>query len=165
MVAEVHRYILPAAFALLPEPMQSERAAAMVLAIGLQESRFLHRRQLENGPAHGFWMFEHAGVVGVLRHPRSQPAVDVVLRILRYALEPGSRSHLVYAALPHNDILAACFARLLLWTVPGELPGPDDAAIGWEQYREGWRPGKPRRETWDSCYGEAWTRVLMGRPQ
>ncbi len=45
----------------------------MLLAIGLQESRFEHRRQLGNGPARGFWQFEAGGgVKGVMTHLASR---------------------------------------------------------------------------------------------
>lgn len=42
------------ALSLLPARMDSSRARAMLLAIGLQESRFEYRRQMNNGPARGF---------------------------------------------------------------------------------------------------------------
>lgn len=57
--------ILDPALKLLPS-MDSVRARMMLLAIGLQESRFEHRRQLGNGPARGFWQFESGGGVRVL---------------------------------------------------------------------------------------------------
>ena len=48
----------------LPDRMLSDEAVTMMLAIGYQESRFEHRRQIR-GPARGFWQFEHGGgVVG-----------------------------------------------------------------------------------------------------
>jgi hypothetical protein len=165
MIDEVHRFIVPTAFALLPPTMRSDRATAMLLAIGLQESRFLHRRQFHNGPARGFWMFERGGgITGVLQHERSQRDADRIVRLLRYDLAPSRLASTVHVAIEHNDILAACFARLLLWTVPGVLPGPnDDPQIAWEQYLEGWRPGAPHRETWDNIYAEAWARVEILR--
>ena len=44
------------ALALLPSAMDTPQAHCMLLAIGLQESRFVHRRQI-GGPACGFWQF------------------------------------------------------------------------------------------------------------
>ena len=55
-------------------------------------------------------------------------------------------SEAVYKALPTDDVLAACFARLLLFTVPRKLPNTEEAA--WQYYLEGWRPGKPHRHRW-----------------
>src|SRR5690606_35531315 len=63
----VEQAIWPA-YALLPSRMDSDRATVMLLAIGLQESRFEHRRQIK-GPARGFWQFERGGGVrGVMTH-------------------------------------------------------------------------------------------------
>lgn len=152
-------YVLPAAYALLPAPMASVEASALVLAIALQESRLTHRRQI-GGPARGFLQFERAGVRGVLRHAASRPAIVSVLRTLQYQPEDEDAA---YLAIEHNDVLAVCFGRCLLWTLPGRLPGPDEAALGWNQYLDAWQPGKPHRETWDGCYRDAWTHVLHGR--
>lgn len=156
MITVIHDHIFPAAFALLPPEMDSPKAQAMLLAIGLQESRFVHRRQLGPGPARGWWQFERGGgVKGVLTHSTTGPVVTPIVKTLCY--EPrASECHL---AIEHNDLLACIFARLLLWTVPLPLPEPQDAAHGWAVYLEGWRPGKPHRETWDEFYAHAWELV------
>lgn len=157
MIDLVHRHILPAAYDLLPGRMCTPRATAMLLAIGLQESKFLHRQQV-NGPARGFWQFEAGGgVTGVLTHPETADQARQVLLRLRYpaSLSPGA----VHGLLANNDVLAAAFARLLLWTVAGALPLPTQASAGWRQYMEGWRPGKPHPETWTAYFTSAWQRV------
>src|SRR5690606_12018619 len=59
--------LIEAGLALLPEPDSSREARAMLLAIALQESRFMHRRQI-GGPARGYWQFEVGGVRGVMTH-------------------------------------------------------------------------------------------------
>ena len=46
--------VIPAALHMLPGHMDSPEARAMLLAIGLQESKLTYRRQV-GGPAHGFW--------------------------------------------------------------------------------------------------------------
>lgn len=52
---------------LLPAKMDTPKARVMMLAIGMQESRFEHRKQI-GGPARGFFQFEEAGGVrGVLK--------------------------------------------------------------------------------------------------
>jgi hypothetical protein len=153
-------YVLPAAFALLPPAMQSIEASALLLAIGLQESRFLHRVQVV-GPARGFWQFEVGGVEGVLLHERTQLTIAAVLGSLRYDhLAPPS---MIQQALAHNDTLAACFARCLLWTSPLPIPGPNGAELGWQLYRDCWRPGQPRHETWTANFSIGWGAVLHGR--
>lgn len=158
MIEHILRYTLPAAYSLLPPRFLDPKASALLLAIGLQESGFLARRQRDEGPARGFWQFERAGVVGVSRHPHTRLELQDVLEQLRYAhlVEDARAAHL---AIEHNDVLACVVARLLLWTVPAPLPARDQPAAAWTQYLEGWRPGRPRHETWDAFYEEAWTRV------
>lgn len=159
MIDIVHHHVIPAAFALLPAVMRSERATAMLLAIGLQESRFLARRQFV-GPARGFWQFERAGVEGVLAHHASREYARAALRQLRYE-HHGRQPSEVHAALEHNDVLAAVFARLLLWTLPDPLAHRGDEFGAWSHYLAAWRPGKPRPETWGTFFNEAHDRVSV----
>mgnify|MGYP006921434758 FL=1 len=142
--------ILDPALKLLPG-MDSPKARMMLLAIGLQESRFEHRRQI-GGPARGFWQFESGGGVrGVLQHKASiYDAVKVC-----HQRGVGSSTKEVYERLEHDDILACCFARLLLLTDPKPLPVIGDTDGSWEYYLRNWRPGKPHRHTWDDLYGKA----------
>ncbi|MEO8101930.1 MAG: hypothetical protein ABI790_05355 [Betaproteobacteria bacterium] len=145
--------LLPA-LALLPQPMNSVAGRAMVIAICLQESRLIHRRQI-GGPARGYAQFEQSGgVIGVLTHPATRAPIRAVLGALDY--DPASGAKAMHIAIEHNDILAAAFARLLLFSLPDALPARIDAADGWRQYLKAWRPGKPHRETWDAFYKEAW---------
>lgn len=66
-LVEVRDNLIPAAARLLPGVAFTPEAKVMLLAIGLQESRFEHRRQIK-GPARGFWQFEAGGgTAGVLR--------------------------------------------------------------------------------------------------
>lgn len=158
MIDMIHKYVVPAALAVLPAEMGSTRARAMLLAIGLQESCFLSRHQA-GGPARGFWQFEqHGGVAGVLQHARTHDHLVLALRRLRYAAiaEDPRRLHEV---IEHNDVVACVFARLLLWTVPHQLPGGHEHDLGWADYVNAWRPGKPHPETWNAFFDEAWGRV------
>lgn len=150
------RIILAPALSLLPEHMASVPARAMLIAICLQESGLNHRQQI-GGPARGFPQFEKAGILGVLTHRATADLANGVCDELVYL--PGVNE--VHAAIRDNDLLAACFARLLLWTVPAALPGPDQPDVGWEQYLESWRPGRPRRELWDDNWERA--RQAVGR--
>jgi hypothetical protein len=144
--------IIDPALRLLPPMMTSDRAKAMLLAIGMQESRLVHRKQI-NGPAMGLWQFERGGgVAGVLRHPATQGHAAAVCWRLGNAGTTAS----VYHGLQSDDVLAACFARLLLWTLPVPLPERDDVVGAWDQYIAAWRPGKPHRHTWDEFYKQAW---------
>lgn len=160
MLHFIRNHVWEAARTLLPDEMDSPEAEAMLLAIGLQESRFRYRHQRVrtrigtwvHGPANGFHQFERGGgVKGVLTHPATRDHADRICRFLRY--EPKPR--VVHKAIAHNDVLATVFARLLLWTHPDPLPGPDEVERAWKYYRECWRPGRPHEETWPKFYAQA----------
>lgn len=159
MIDFVLAHTLPAAFALLPSSMDTPAARAMLLTIGLQESGFADRRQ-RSGPARGFWQFEVGGVLATATHRSSALHVEKVLNALIYAPIAGtSQAVTCQAALEHNDVLAACFARLLLFTLPMPLPDVMKPDAAWAQYHSAWRPGRPNRQTWDAYYADAWARV------
>lgn len=145
-------YVLPAAYSLLPEVMHSPRSTAMLLAIGLQESGFRNRKQVGGGPARGYWQFEQAGIRGVLSHPDSRPHIEAVISQLGYMPTVPA----CHPAVEHNDILAACFARLLLWTMPDAMPERGEPGAAWDLYRGAWRPGKPRQSDWGANFEAAW---------
>lgn len=141
---------------ILPAGMDSVKAKAEIIAIGLQESRFEHRRQMNNGPAMGFWQFEQGGGVrGVLNHAQTKRIATALCA--RFNIEASVIP--TWSALEHNDVLACCFARLLLLTAPWPLPGPDDPDEGWRQYEWCWRPGKPHPEFWPENFSRAWQMV------
>lgn len=144
---------LSGAFEILGEKFDSKAARAMLWAIGRQESRLTHRRQI-GGPARGLWQFEKGGgVKGVLTHGASKKHA-VVLCEAR-GVKPTMAE--VYPALEKDDILAAGFARLLLFTDPRPLPTPVPSSEqdAWGYYIRNWRPGKPHRHTWGKFWKEA----------
>lgn len=164
MIDLVTSFVIPAAMRVLGEKYDTVEARAMLLAIGLQESRFTHRAQVR-GPARGFWQFEAGGVSGVLTHKASSAPALEALALLQYADlgEPLRATAIrVHGIIEHNDVLAAVLARLLLWTLPGSLPKAGQAEEGWRAYTSAWRPGSPHRETWDSFFAEAWDRAERG---
>lgn len=144
------------ALALLPARMDTREAQCMLLAIGLQESRFVHRRQI-GGPARGFWQFEkgtrasRGGVWGVFLHAASKAPLAVLCQARGVACDPDA----IHAALERDDVLAAGVARLLLWTDPKALPPVGDAVAAWALYLRTWRPGKPKPESWPALYSQA----------
>jgi hypothetical protein len=156
MLDLVHMHIIPAAYSLLPPELASQRASSMLLAIGLQESRFQYRKQV-GGSARGFWQFEVVGVRGVMEHPATKDLAVDVLKALEY--EPWIDPAMVYMALEHNDILACAMARLLLATSKLALPDVDEAGAAWALYLACWRPGKPHEAPWSGRYRDAWSRV------
>lgn len=151
-LSEIRRSAIEPALLLLPAKMCSPQAQVMLLAIGLQESRFIHRRQIR-GPARSFWQAERGGgmVHGVLRHPLTR--ILAVKVCDARGVKPVDEQ--VYAAIEHDDVLAASLARLLLWTDPGKLPAIGAEQCAWDLYLRTWRPGKPHPDTWPDMYAQA----------
>lgn len=137
------------AMSMLRAGMDGPMARVMLLAIGLQESRFEHRRQMVGspprpvGPAKSFWQFElgtaasRGGVWGVFLHAASNGLLKQIAMQRGVALSPTN----IWNAIEHDDVLAAGLARLLLWTDPQPLPGVEDETGAWMLYLRTWRPG------------------------
>lgn len=137
------------AFDLLPPKMDSHWARVNLAAIGFQESDgFQTRYQYNNGPARGYWQFElGGGVKGVMTHKAS---ASLARKVCHARGIPFVRAT-AWAALATDDVLAAAFARLLIYTDP--FPVPDNAEDAWEMYANRcWRPGKPHPDKW----AESW---------
>lgn len=127
---------------LLGDKYCTPKAEQLMAAIAFQESNFKFRKQ-QPGPARGLWQFErNGGVAGVMKHPST--AVMAARVCAKLNIQPTKQA--VYEALATNDILAAAFARLLLWTDPKPIPTTIDAS--WDYYINNWRPGKPHRHRW-----------------
>jgi hypothetical protein len=153
---QIRRSAISPALALLPAKMSGDRAEVMLLAIGLQESRFEHRRQI-GGPAVGFWQFERGGGVrGALTHPSSREHAAAICKTRGITASASA----VYSALETDDVLAAAFARLLLWTDPASLPAVGAQASAWDLYLRTWRPGKPHPGSWKGLYMQAMAAVV-----
>lgn len=151
-----HSAIDPA-FALLPPKMRTLKARLLMCAITLQEADGIYRVQHGGGPAHGLWQFEkNGGVQGVLNHPNSRDWA----RAACYSLHVPATKQAVWESLPYNDVLAAVFARLLLWTDFKPLPEPDDMRGGWNYYLGLWNPGKPKPRKWPRCHRAARQQLL-----
>lgn len=156
-LAEVTERAINPALALLPPKMDSAQARVQLIAIGLQESRFVYRRQIVNGqpigPAKSFWQAEKGGgmVKGVRTHPGTRELAAHV-----YAARGVRRlDSSIWDAIEHDDVLAAALARLLLYTDPYKLPALGHEQEAWELYVRTWKPGRPRRDTWNAFYQRA----------
>lgn len=147
------------ALALLPASMDTPEARIMLLAIGLQESRFEHRRQLVGnpprpvGPAKSFWQAEQGG--GMVHGVRLHAATSATAARLYQARGVPARDAAIWDAIENDDVLAAGLARLLLWSDPGRLPAVGDEQGAWNLYLGTWRPGKPHAQTWPAFYARA----------
>jgi hypothetical protein len=149
------RVAINPALELLPEKMNSLEAKAMMIAIALQESGLVYRKQF-GGPARSFFQFESGGGIhGVLSHPATAGIIGRVLDYMGYDHMPDTS----YYAIEHNDVLACIYARLLLWTDPAFLPDENEADKGWDCYQRNWRPGRPRPDDWPSNFSAAWEEV------
>jgi hypothetical protein len=142
--------IRPAAAELAPLVVPTDqRAELLMLAIASQESDALHRTQFGGGPARGLWQFERGGGVwGVMTHYTSAGQATTLLE----ARGIETTAEAAWRALERDDVLAAAFARLLLWTDPRPLPATDNEAGGWAYYLRTWRPGRPRQEKWPGAW-------------
>ncbi len=154
-LANIQQSAIGPALALLPANMDSPEARVMLLAIGLQESRFEHRYQVLDGggkgAARGYWQFERGtkaskgGVWGVYLYHSTMELLRLLCRERDCGFEPGA----IWGAIETDDILAAGLARLLLFTDPKRLPAVTDADGAWELYAlRTWKPGKPHRRSW-----------------
>lgn len=159
----VHRSVI-AALSLLPAQMTSPEAMVMMFAIGFQESELEQRQQLDKygkptGPAKGLWQFERlGGTRGVINHPASR----YWAKILCDARGVKFNATAVWNTLKTDDILAAGFARLLLFTDPKKLPALGDPKSAWNLYIRTWRPGKPHPKKWSENYDKAMDIVTQG---
>lgn len=132
----------------------SFEARRFLLAIALQESGLKHRRQVvggtESGPAASFWQFEKGGGCrGVLTHKSTSLKIRRICD--EYNVDPTEGG--LWEAMRYQDIVAACAARLLVYTLPHALPVT--AEQGWAQYLAAWRPGKPHPQRWPACWATA----------
>lgn len=160
-----HKILLPASKSLFKSSWYTPEAQAMMIVIALQESDFIHRQQLIGhhrnwwesikGPAVSFWQFERIGIRGVLTHHSTRQKAAEICEMFGYPTDV----EVLHQALKHNDLLAACFARLLLYTVPQRLPSKNEPAEGWNQYLIAWRPGKPSQHRWSDRWAKAWSIV------
>lgn len=134
-------------YKLLPLKMDSPFARINQAAIGQQESGYLVRRQYGNGPARGYWQFEEGGgVKGVMEHK----STSELARSVCHARGVPFVRRTVWEALETDDVLAAAFCRLLMWTDSGKLPTSE--ADGWAMYARTWRPGRPHPDKWPASW-------------
>jgi len=148
------RIFIDHGLSLLPDDMDSLESRAMLYAIAFQESGFQTRNQFGDGPARSFWQFEPIGVRGVIEHSATSYFAKGVLGQL-YIDEDAA-----YDAIAYSDALATAFARLNLWKFPDPLPDEGEVDKAWHQYKQIWRPGRPRPEKWPDSFNRGWELAL-----
>lgn len=140
---------------MLPVNFNTQAARLMMLVIQKQEDPEERRYQVvrrvdgtlpknivgpktAKGPARGLWQFEAGGGIhGVLTHKKTRDHIRVICD--HYNVPATARA--CWEAVENNDILAACFARLLLWSDPLPLPKINEPESAWDLYLRTWRPG------------------------
>lgn len=140
---------------MLPVRMNTQAARLMMLVIQKQEDPEERRYQVvkrvagtlpENiigpktakGPARSLWQFEAGGGVnGVLTHRSTATHIRLICEHYNVPATPKA----CWEAIEHSDVLAACFARLLLWSDPLPLPAINDPEQAFQLYLRTWRPG------------------------
>lgn len=155
MSAIVQAAIRQALTEYLPTRMDTVPSRLMMLTIQKHEDPEERRYQLvkrteatalENivgpktakGPARSLWQMEQGGgVKGVLHHNSTGRLIDDICE--RFEVSNSSVS--CWQAIEENDVLAACFARLLLWTDALKMPAISDAEGAFQLYLRTWRPG------------------------
>lgn len=157
-LTEVTNHGIDPALKFLPPKMDSLPARIQLLTTGLQESGFLHRRQISadgtpTGPARSFWMGERGG--GLVHGVRVHPLTKEYAAALYEARQVRANDLAIWSAIENDDVLAAGLARLLLYTDPYKLPALGDADEAWSLYTRVWQPGRPRLETWAGFYARA----------
>lgn len=148
LLAKIHQGPIKEAMELLPDRMNSDSAVAQLLKTGLQESRFIYRRQMvgnppkPTGPAVSFWQFEQGGIRGVLTHTATRDHARKVCnaRKVPFLVKP------IWEAMQTDDVLGAAMARLNYWWVPTSIPAITDEEGSWRYYLSTWRPGAAKRQ-------------------
>lgn len=157
---QINQKVLAPALALLPAAMDSQQARVLLLVTTLQEDPAQLRAQrvvvggiARRGPARGLWQFElGGGVRGVMTHAASRYWAHRVCQ----ARGVDFTARAVWNALETDDLLAAAFARLLIFTDAQALPALEDVQGAWRLYRyRCWRPGKPHPATWPGNHAKA----------
>jgi hypothetical protein len=151
LLQRIQSDILDPMFSQLLPHFDSPEARVMLLAIGLQESKFEARRQGGGGPARGFWQMEKPTVGLVLNNRASADYAASVCSLRNVAPYADS----VWRKLEFDDVLAAALARLDLWDNPRSLPGLGRGAEAWAYYIQTWGPGRPHARSWNGYYAQA----------
>ena len=94
-----------------------------------------------------------------MRHAATKEHARRICHLL--CVEPTPAA--VWTAIEYQDVLAACFARLLLWTDARPLPNADEPEAGWEIYQRTWRPGRPHQATWAANFAAGWALPWPGQ--
>ena len=131
----------------------TDAARAMLYAAGLQESNLSARFQampaesvVHKGAGRGLWQMRPDDVSRVLTDNSTRERSETSANKYVGSVNP----HAVWETLEYDDVLAAIFARLMLWPDPAALPAPTVAneQAAWDYYVRCWRHSPPREQSW-----------------
>ena len=127
---------------LLEAKMWSLEAERLMMMTAAMESQFLYVRQLESGPARGFFQMEPATFKDLLTRLENNPDR---LRRLQYHIDP----HLDFKQCLERDITVMVLScRYMYAEIPERLPCEVDNEGMWLYYKKYWntRLGDTTRE-------------------
>lgn len=131
-------WVVNKTFAEVLDPkFDSPSARIQLLTTGLQESRFMDRVQMGNGPAHSFWQEEPNGIKAVVGHRIVGPILAEACTKLEVAFD----WQVIYKEVINNDVLACVVARLILYADGNPLPKVGDSDGAFRCYIRNWGPG------------------------
>lgn len=146
------KQILIPALKFLPPQLDSINVRVLLLSIGFQESGFVSRVQVKDDNMQddivgkGFYQFTYIACKDVYEFQTNRFNFLDILNQLR--IQNSARA--VHTAIQFHDILATITARIFLYQSPLSVPCCDDYKSMWYIYKSRWRPGRPRRENWDT---------------
>jgi hypothetical protein len=126
----------------------SVAAKRMLLATAFVESGLRNRRQIGNGTAKSFWMFERVTIQHLLVTTHNH--VGSILRKACNFHNCAIDSIQIHSCIEGHDDLAVILARLLMHSK--DYPIPLSQKDSYNYYIRTWKPGRPRPERWDAAY-------------
>ncbi|QDH16510.1 hypothetical protein [Swingsia samuiensis] len=106
----------------------------LVTGIGLAESNYIWMKQLNNGPALGFWQMEPFTHDDLWKNSLIAPCRSRIaygLHQLLHGVEPASSQMIT------NPLYGAGMCAVKVWLAPQSLPAADDA-VGMSAYHKRW---------------------------
>ncbi len=150
MLEAILEQIIEPGLALLPPALNGDDASVLLLATGLQESRFCYRREL-GGYGLGYWKLHADKVARVFAHAGCREPLERLCEAVGVECTPRA----VHAALEYNDQLATAITRLLLHTATRRLPAQAHPEQAWLLYLQLWKPALPRHLSWTPLHRNA----------
>lgn len=130
----------------LPDHLNTVEAEAMLLAIGMQETKF-ELSNCVNSDRMGFFRVSTRDIIKLI-------TIDWTSKLL-LDIANGANKFINELVLEDAHFCALC-ARLMLSITGESLPNLNsDPSESWNLYLKTWKPDNPKRETWDAYWMHA----------